>query len=132
MTPGRIVVHAIGRIDDQPFALNISGMMSVPYSLEVCVGKSQSGEEFCQMIIDQFDQLYKEGGGEVGDHAAMQTCGCIEATWPLSSACDYPRLASSRAPGAKETFRLAVKSEASATSAGMLARPIFSGLVVAP
>jgi allantoinase len=51
--------------DDQPFALNIPGMMSVPYSLEVnditmCVGKSQSGEEFCQMIIDQFDQLYKD------------------------------------------------------------------------
>jgi peptidoglycan/xylan/chitin deacetylase (PgdA/CDA1 family) len=51
--------------DDQPFALNIPGMMSVPYSLEVnditmCVGKSQSGEEFCQMIIDQFDQLYRD------------------------------------------------------------------------
>src|SRR5262245_11405299 len=51
--------------DDQPFPLNVPGMMSVPYSLEVnditmCVGKSQSGEEFCQMIIDQFDQLYKD------------------------------------------------------------------------
>jgi allantoinase len=51
--------------DDQPFALNVRGMMSVPYSLEInditmCVGKSQSGEDFCQMIIDQFDQLYKD------------------------------------------------------------------------
>ena len=51
--------------DDQPFALNVPGMMSVPYSIEanditMCVGKSQSGEDFCQMIIDQFDQLYKD------------------------------------------------------------------------
>lgn len=51
--------------DDQPFALNIPGMISVPYSLEVndismCVGKSLSGEDFYQMIIDQFDQLYKD------------------------------------------------------------------------
>lgn len=51
--------------DDQPFPLNIPGMMSVPYSIEIndismCVGKSQSGEDFCQMIIDQFDQLHKD------------------------------------------------------------------------
>jgi len=51
--------------DDQPFALNVSGMMSVPYSIEInditmCVGKSQSGEDFSRMIIDQFDQLYKD------------------------------------------------------------------------
>lgn len=51
--------------DDQPFALNVPGMMSVPYSIEIndlsmCIGKSQSGEAFAQMIIDQFDQLYKD------------------------------------------------------------------------
>jgi peptidoglycan/xylan/chitin deacetylase (PgdA/CDA1 family) len=51
--------------DDQPFALNVPGMMSVPYSIEIndlsmCIGKSQSGEAFSQMIIDQFDQLYKD------------------------------------------------------------------------
>ncbi|HEY2533345.1 MAG TPA: polysaccharide deacetylase family protein [Xanthobacteraceae bacterium] len=51
--------------DDQPFALNVPGMIAVPYSLEVndismCIGKSLSGEHFCQMIIDQFDQLYKD------------------------------------------------------------------------
>jgi allantoinase len=51
--------------DDQPFALNIPGMISVPYSIEIndismCVGKSQTGEQFGQMIIDQFDQLYKD------------------------------------------------------------------------
>jgi allantoinase len=51
--------------DDQPFALNVPGMMSVPYSLEVnditmCVGKSMSGRDFCQMIVDQFDRLYQD------------------------------------------------------------------------
>jgi allantoinase len=52
--------------DDQPFPLNISGMMSVPYSIEIndvslFVGKSLSGEAFYQVVVDQFDQLYKEG-----------------------------------------------------------------------
>jgi allantoinase len=51
--------------DDQPFALNVQGMFSVPYSIEInditlCVGKSLSGADFCQMIVDQFDQLYKD------------------------------------------------------------------------
>jgi peptidoglycan/xylan/chitin deacetylase (PgdA/CDA1 family) len=40
-------------------------MFSVPYSIEInditlCVGKSLSGHDFCQMIVDQFDQLYKD------------------------------------------------------------------------
>lgn len=52
--------------DDQPFALNIPGMMSVPYSVEIndgimFLGKSLSGEDFYRMVVDQFDQLYKEG-----------------------------------------------------------------------
>jgi len=51
--------------DDQPFALNVPGMLSVPYSIEIndislCVGKSLSGPEFSRMIRDQFDQLYKD------------------------------------------------------------------------
>jgi allantoinase len=51
--------------DDQPFALNVQGLFSVPYSIEInditlCVGKSLSGADFCQMIVDQFDQLYKD------------------------------------------------------------------------
>jgi allantoinase len=28
--------------------------------ITMCVGKSQSGEHFYQMIVDQFDQLYKD------------------------------------------------------------------------
>jgi len=52
--------------DDQPFPLNIQGMMSVPYSIELnditlFVGKSLSGDDFYRTVVDQFDQLYKEG-----------------------------------------------------------------------
>jgi peptidoglycan/xylan/chitin deacetylase (PgdA/CDA1 family) len=52
--------------DDQPFPLTIPGMMSVPYSIEIndvslFVGKSLSGEAFYQTVVDQFDQLYKDG-----------------------------------------------------------------------
>jgi len=52
--------------DDQPFPTNVPGMISVPYSIELndismCVGKSLSGDGIYQMIVDQFDQLYKEG-----------------------------------------------------------------------
>jgi allantoinase len=51
--------------DDQPFHLTVPGMMSVPYSIELndvslFVGKSLSGEAFYQMVVDQFDQLYKD------------------------------------------------------------------------
>lgn len=52
--------------DDQPFPLNIPGLLSVPYSIELndvtmFVGKSLSGEQFYQMVVDQFDQLYADG-----------------------------------------------------------------------
>jgi allantoinase len=52
--------------DDQPFPLAIPGMMSVPYSIEIndismFVGKSMSGDAFYQAVVDQFDQLYKDG-----------------------------------------------------------------------
>ncbi|MBW4577949.1 MAG: polysaccharide deacetylase family protein [Tildeniella nuda ZEHNDER 1965/U140] len=52
--------------DDQPFPLNIAGMISVPYSIELndgmlLVNKGLSGEDFYRTVVDQFDQLYKEG-----------------------------------------------------------------------
>lgn len=53
--------------DDQPFPLNTPHrMISVPYSIEVndiplFVGKSYSGEEFYQLLVDQFEVLYAEG-----------------------------------------------------------------------
>jgi peptidoglycan/xylan/chitin deacetylase (PgdA/CDA1 family) len=51
--------------DDQPFSLNVPGMISVPYSIELnditmFVSKSLSGDDFYQCVVDQFDQLYKE------------------------------------------------------------------------
>jgi allantoinase len=51
--------------DDQPYRLNVPGMMSVPYSIELndvtlFVSKSLTGEAFYQMVVDQFDQLYKD------------------------------------------------------------------------
>lgn len=52
--------------DDQPFPTNIPGMISVPYSIELndvtmFIGKSLTGEQFYQMVVDQFDQLYADG-----------------------------------------------------------------------
>ncbi len=51
--------------DDQPFPLSVPGMISVPYSVELndialFVAKSFSGEDFYRIVVDQFDQLYKE------------------------------------------------------------------------
>lgn len=51
--------------DDQPFALNVPGMISVPYAIELndipmFILQGQSGEDFCRAVIDQFDQLYQE------------------------------------------------------------------------
>jgi allantoinase len=51
--------------DDQPFPLSVPGMMSVPYSIEInditmFLAKNMTGAVFCETVIDQFDQLYKE------------------------------------------------------------------------
>jgi peptidoglycan/xylan/chitin deacetylase (PgdA/CDA1 family) len=51
--------------DDQPFALNIPGMIAVPYTVElndntVFVANGGSGEDFYQAVVDQFDQLYED------------------------------------------------------------------------
>jgi allantoinase len=51
--------------DDQPYPLNVPGMLSVPYSVELndlgmFVGKGLTGREALQMIKDQFDQLYAD------------------------------------------------------------------------
>jgi peptidoglycan/xylan/chitin deacetylase (PgdA/CDA1 family) len=52
--------------DDQPFPLNVPGMIAVPYSVELndialFVAKSLSGEDFYRAVVDQFEQLYEEG-----------------------------------------------------------------------
>lgn len=51
--------------DDQPFTLNVSGMLSVPYSVELndlglFGAKGMTGEEFYRTVVDQFDQLYAD------------------------------------------------------------------------
>jgi allantoinase len=53
--------------DDQPYPLNVPGMLSVPYSVEIndlgmWLAAGRSGPEVARMITDQFDQLYAEGG----------------------------------------------------------------------
>lgn len=54
--------------DDQPYPMKVKQgrMISVPYSIEVndipaFVGKGLAPDQFCQMIVDQFDVLYAEG-----------------------------------------------------------------------
>lgn len=54
--------------DDQPFPMKVKRgrMISVPYSIEVndivaFVSKGLTGEQFFQMLVDQFDVLYAEG-----------------------------------------------------------------------
>jgi peptidoglycan/xylan/chitin deacetylase (PgdA/CDA1 family) len=51
--------------DDQPYRLNVPGMLSVPYSVElndlgIFTLHGRSGADFVQMVTDQFDQLYAE------------------------------------------------------------------------
>jgi hypothetical protein len=51
--------------DDQPYRLNVPGMLSVPYTVElndlgVFMMKGFTGPEFLQMFKDHFDQLYED------------------------------------------------------------------------
>lgn len=54
--------------DDQPYRLNVPGMLSVPYTVELndislFVGKSTSGPDFVRIVKDQLDQLYADSAG---------------------------------------------------------------------
>lgn len=60
--------------DDQPYRLNVPGMLSVPYSVEmndlgIFGPKGLTGPEFLQMFTDQLDQLHADasraGSGRV-------------------------------------------------------------------
>jgi peptidoglycan/xylan/chitin deacetylase (PgdA/CDA1 family) len=51
--------------DDQPFALSVPGLISVPYAIELndinlFVAKSLTGADFYRAVVDQFDQLYED------------------------------------------------------------------------
>ena len=48
--------------DDQPYRLNVPGMLSVPYSVElndlnVFISRGMSGPDFVELVRDQLDQL---------------------------------------------------------------------------
>ncbi len=54
--------------DDQPYPLNVPGMLSVPYSVElndlnVFLSRSLTGPDFVQLVKDQLDQLYSDSAG---------------------------------------------------------------------
>ncbi|MBO8199240.1 polysaccharide deacetylase family protein [Streptomyces smyrnaeus] len=58
--------------DDQPFRLNVPGMLSVPYSVELndlgmFMMQGMSGPDFVRVVTDQFDRLYADSaaGGRV-------------------------------------------------------------------
>ncbi|GAA5063404.1 polysaccharide deacetylase family protein [Nocardia callitridis] len=50
--------------DDQPYALNVPGVLSVPYAIELndlaIFGKPTTGPEFVRMVRDQYEQLNSE------------------------------------------------------------------------
>ena len=51
--------------DDQPYRLNVPGMLSVPYSVElndlnVFISRGMSGPDFVELVRDQLDQLYTD------------------------------------------------------------------------
>jgi allantoinase len=51
--------------DDQPYPLNVPGLVSVPYTVELndlglFTMKGFTGPEFTQVVTDQFDQLFAE------------------------------------------------------------------------
>jgi len=52
--------------DDQPYRLNVPGMLSVPYSVELndllLFARGLTGADFVQMVKDQYEQLSTEGG----------------------------------------------------------------------
>jgi allantoinase len=54
--------------DDQPYWLNVPGMLSVPYSVELndlglFTMRGFTGPQFLQTVKDQFDQLYADSAG---------------------------------------------------------------------
>jgi peptidoglycan/xylan/chitin deacetylase (PgdA/CDA1 family) len=55
--------------DDQPYRLNVPGMLSVPYTVELndlgIFTKGATGPEFLQMVKDQYEVLSAEGDGRV-------------------------------------------------------------------
>jgi allantoinase len=53
--------------DDQPYALNVPGMLSVPYTVELndlgLFANGITGPEFVRIVRDQYDQLRADAQG---------------------------------------------------------------------
>lgn len=57
--------------DDQPYPLNVPGMISVPYSVDInditlYLGRNLSGEEYVRMVLDALDQLIEDSDPDNG------------------------------------------------------------------
>jgi peptidoglycan/xylan/chitin deacetylase (PgdA/CDA1 family) len=57
--------------DDQPYPLNVPGMISVPYSVDInditlYLGRNLSGEEYVRMVLDALDQLIEDADADNG------------------------------------------------------------------
>ena len=69
-TPGLLAELGLSYVldwtnDDQPYPLNVPGMLSVPYSVElndigIFTMQSLTGPDFVQIVKDQVDQLYAD------------------------------------------------------------------------
>ncbi|MGV9313406.1 polysaccharide deacetylase family protein [Streptomyces sp. NPDC003691] len=62
--------------DDQPYRLNVPGVLSVPYSVELndiglFVGKGMTGPDFVRVVKDQLDRLYADSAGGSGRVMAL-------------------------------------------------------------
>jgi peptidoglycan/xylan/chitin deacetylase (PgdA/CDA1 family) len=72
-TPALLAELGVGYVldwtnDDQPYRLNVPGMLSVPYSLELndlglFTMHALSGPDFVQIVKDQLDQLHADAAG---------------------------------------------------------------------
>jgi peptidoglycan/xylan/chitin deacetylase (PgdA/CDA1 family) len=57
--------------DDQPFPLNVPGMISVPYSVDInditlYLGRNLPGDEYVRMVTDALDQLVEDAAPDSG------------------------------------------------------------------
>ncbi|MEU5158677.1 polysaccharide deacetylase family protein [Streptomyces sp. NPDC020875] len=62
--------------DDQPYRLNVPGVISVPYSVElndigIFVGKGTTGPDFVRIVRDQLDRLYADATPDSGRVMAL-------------------------------------------------------------
>jgi peptidoglycan/xylan/chitin deacetylase (PgdA/CDA1 family) len=75
-TPDILAEHGVRYLcdwccDDQPSPMNVKKgrLISVPYSLDLndipaFIGQKMTAQQFCEMIKDQFDALYREGADQ--------------------------------------------------------------------